>query len=116
MIYKEEMEKNWFEIPLVEQLANIGMEVLRAIKWKKRDEKYFNKAIEKAINLIDLTKNDPKNRKRVKEICRLKEVLIDYFWGKNEYKSTDQAWEKYFNSFIYYSGKLREKRRMECQK
>jgi len=113
MTYKEE---NWFKIPLVEQLANIGIEVFRAIKWKNKEDKYFNKAIEKAIDLIDLTKNDPKNRKRLKEICRLKEVLIDYFWGENEYKSTDELWEKYFEPFIYYAGKLREKRRMECQK
>ncbi len=113
MTYKEE---NWFKISLVEQLANIGMEVLRAIKWKNKDDKYFNKAIEKAIDLIDLTKNDPKNRKRLKEICRLKEVLIDYFLGENKYKSTDELWEKYFEPFIHYSGKLREKRRMECQK
>ncbi len=117
MIYHKKLaEGRWFEVPFPEQMANIGIEVLRGIKWKNKDEKYFNLAISRAIELIDLTKMDPKNKKRLKEICRLKEVLIDYFWGNNEYKSNDEKWENYFNSFIIYAGKLRDKRRMVCQK
>lgn len=117
MIYHKELAKGkWFEIPFCEQMANIGMEVLRAIRWKNKNEKYFNLSIERAIELIDLTKMDPKNVKRLKEICRLKEVIIDYFWGENNFKSSDELWENYFNAFLYYAGKLREKRRQVCQK
>ncbi|MCM8786140.1 MAG: hypothetical protein NC827_02020 [Candidatus Omnitrophica bacterium] len=110
--YKSLKEGKWFEIDFIEQMANIGIEVLRGMRWKNKNEKYFNVSIEKAIELIDLTKMDQKNKKRLKEICRLKEVLIDYFYGNNEFKSSDKLWENYFNPFIYYAGKIREKRRL----
>ncbi|MCS7180531.1 MAG: hypothetical protein N2589_03255 [bacterium] len=114
--YKNLSEGKWFELSFPEQMANIGMEVLRAINWKNKNEKYFDISVEKVIELIDLTKIDSKNRKRLKEICRLKEVLIDYFWRNNQFKSSDKLWENYFNFFLYYASKLREKRRLECQK
>ncbi|MFN4227183.1 MAG: hypothetical protein ACK4F0_03465 [Candidatus Ratteibacteria bacterium] len=116
MYYKSLKKSKWFEIDFIEQMANIGIEVLRGINWKSKNKKYFKVSIEKAIELIDLTKMDLKNRKRLKEICRLKEILIDYFYGNNEFKSSDKLWENYFNPFIYYVGKIREKRRRECQK
>ncbi|MGC8976991.1 MAG: hypothetical protein ACP5OB_05145 [Candidatus Ratteibacteria bacterium] len=117
MIYHKKLaEGKWFKIPFCEQMANIGMEILRGIRWKNENEKNFNLSIERAIELIDLTKIDPKNKKRLKEICRLKEVLIDYFWGKNEFNSSDEKWENYFNPFLIYASKLREKRRLECQR
>lgn len=114
--YKNQAKGRWFEISFTEQMANIGMEILRAIKHRREDDKYFNIGIEKAIELIDLTKNDPKNRKRLKEICRLKEVIIDYFWGENEFESDEKFFENYFNFFINYASKLREERRKTCQK
>jgi len=90
----------WFNLTLIEQMANIGSEVIRAISWKKkRDEEYSRIAFERALELLDLTIADPRHRHRLKEICRAREVLCDYFIGDNEYKSTNEQWEKYFYTF-----------------
>ena len=90
----------WFELSLVQQLANVGAEVDRAMIWKKKDEKLSQKAFERGIELLDLTIEDKKNRGgKLKELCRLKEVLGDYFMGDNQYGSTEENWNSYFYFF-----------------
>lgn len=117
MIYHKELAKGrWFELTLPEQMANIGSEVLRAIDWKGKDENYSKQAAERAIELTDLTISDPKNRKRLKEICRLRELICDYFFFDNEYKSDEKQWKNYFYPFMWYARKQHEHRRKRCQK
>jgi len=92
----------WFELPLVEQLANIGSEVHRTISWKKKgDLEYSQKAFERALELLDFTIADPKNIGRLKELTRVRECLVDYFMYDNIYGSSDEEWEKYFYAFAY---------------
>lgn len=101
-IHKNLASGRWFELSLVEQLANVGSDIERTIQWKnKGDLLYSQQAFERALDLLDLTIADPKNRKRLKEIVRLREVLADYFVFDNEYKSTDKAWQNYFFAFNY---------------
>lgn len=90
---------HWNKYNIFEQMANIGSEVFRAISWKTRDKKLSLSAFYRALELFDLTINDRKNKKYLKEICRAREVLVDYFVGDNEYNSTDEQWQKYFYSF-----------------
>ncbi len=92
----------WFELSFFEQMANIGSEVERAIKWKnKNNAEYSRLAFKRALELLELTAADKKNKKRLKEIMRVREVLADYFAFKNEYHSTDKAWQNYFYAFNY---------------
>ncbi len=92
----------WFELDLIEQMANVGSEVERTIRWKEKGNRdYSDRAFERALELLDLTIVDKKNRKRLKEPCRVREMLVDYFHGDNEYSSTDAAWRKYFYAFAY---------------
>jgi len=98
----------WFKLTLMEQMANIGSEVFRAISWnKKGDKEYSRIAFERVLELIDFTISDPRHRHRLKEICRTREVLCDYFAGDNEYKSTSEQWEKYFYAFNFAARKNR---------
>ena len=100
--HKELAAGRWFEMSLIEQLANVGSEVERAILWKEKDNKdYSTKAIERALELLYLTIADEKNRKRLRELTRLREVLIDYFYADNQYGSSDKLWRTYFNAFGY---------------
>lgn len=99
----------WSRFSLVEQMANIGSEVERAIKWKDRNKEYSDKALERALELIDLTLADPKNRSRLREVARMREVLVDYFYYNNIYGSTDELWRKYFYSFNYAAALARER-------
>jgi hypothetical protein len=86
----------------VEQLANVGSEVERAISWRERgNPEYSRRAFERALELLDLTLADPKNRGRRKEPCRCRELLVDYFAGDNQYCSTDEQWRRYFFAFAW---------------
>lgn len=96
----------WFKLTLIEQMANIGSEVIRAISWKQKgDEEYSRLAFERALELLDLTIADPRYKHRLKEICRVREVLCDYFVGDNEYSSTPEQWERYFYAFNFAARK-----------
>jgi len=95
-------KKRWFNLLLSEQLANIGSEVERTILWRKKDNlEYSKRAFERCLELLDLTLADVKNQKRLREVARLREVLVDYFFGHNEYSSSDTLWQKYFLAFNY---------------
>lgn len=92
----------WNKLSFFEQMANIGSEVLRAINWnKKKNITYSKKAAERALELTDLTLDNVKGFSRLKEVARLREAIVDYFFGKNEFMSTNKSFEKYFLSFTY---------------
>lgn len=105
-VHKDLARGKWFKLSLLEQMANIGSEVERAISWRKRgDLKYSQEAFKRALDLIDLTLLDSRWRKRLKEITRLREMLCDYFVFENLYKSSDESLQKYFYPFIFAARK-----------
>lgn len=92
----------WFELSLIEQLANIGMDIERTIRWKQKGNiESSMQAFERALDLLNLSIVDVKNSKRLKELTRTREALIDYFMCDNEYGSTDKSWQDYFYPFNY---------------
>ncbi|OIO80931.1 MAG: hypothetical protein COW11_01515 [Candidatus Omnitrophica bacterium CG12_big_fil_rev_8_21_14_0_65_43_15] len=96
----------WKEFSFVEQMADIGSEVERALNWRvKNNAAYSQKAFERALELIDLTLDSVKGFARLKEVARLREFLVDYFFGKNEFKATDILWRKYFLCFACAANK-----------
>jgi len=98
--HKKLSQGKWQEFSFFEQMANIGSEVERAINWKnKKDEEYSRLAFERALELIDLTIADKKNRKRLRELTRIRENLADYFICGNQYSTSDKNWRDYFYSF-----------------
>jgi hypothetical protein len=95
-------EGRWFNMSFVEQMANIGSEVERALNWKKRNNlSYCEKAFERALELIDLSLDDSNKRLRFKELARTREAIVDYFFGTNEFKSSEASLRKYFANFAY---------------
>lgn len=94
----------WNKMPFFEQMANIGSEIERTLRWKEKGNKeYSKKAFERALELLEITISDSKNRSRLKELTRLRETLIDHFEFSNEYHSTEKSWRNYFYSFNYAS-------------
>ncbi len=101
-IYKNLADERWFKLSLIEQLANIGADLERTIRWKQKgNAEYSRAAFDRALDLIYLTVEDPKNRGRLREILRTREALIDHFVYDNEYKTTDEQWQKYFYQYNY---------------
>lgn len=93
-------KEKWFAKPLVEQMANVGAEIGRAVSWQHKDAKTSQEFFLCGVALLDVTIDDKKNQNSaLKELCRLKEVLGDYFMGSNEYGSTPENWDSYFYFF-----------------
>ncbi len=86
-------------------MANIGSEIERAIRWRDKIKQYSINAVDRALELLGLTISDSKNIKRLKELTRLKELLIDYFYFDNKFSSSDKLWKNYFYPFIYAARK-----------
>jgi hypothetical protein len=100
-IHKELAAGRWRELTFFEQMANVGSEIGRTINWRDKNEEYSRLAFERGLELLDLTIADPKNRTGLKELCRVREVLVDYFMYANEYGSSDKLWQNYFYGFNY---------------
>jgi len=91
----------WNLLCFAEQMANIGSEVERTISWKKKGRPEISgRAFERALELIDLTIADPKNRTRLRELLRVREAVSDHFYFDNSYRSTPESWQRYFGSFL----------------
>lgn len=91
--------EKWNGLSFFEQMANVGSEVERTIKWREKNVEYSRLAFERVLELLDFTIADPKNKGRLKELVRTREALTDHFFFDNEYNSTDKIWQNYFFAF-----------------
>lgn len=90
----------WQTMSLAQQLGNVGSEVGRAIRAKAQGNQLrLNAALDRALELFDLTISDPRLRHRLKEILRAREVVCDFLAGDNLYGSTAQSLDAYFMQF-----------------
>lgn len=99
--HKELAKSRWFQFSLAEQLANIGSEVSRARKWQGKDEDTFWGAVDRALELFDLTLADSRWRGRLREIARVREVFCDALFGGKNYQSSLEDLERYFLLFAF---------------
>ena len=99
--HRELAAGRWNRLSFAEQMANIGSEVERTISWKKKGRpEISSRAFERALELIDLTIADTKNRTRLRELLRVREAVSDHFYFDNSYQSTPEGWQRYFGSFL----------------
>lgn len=106
--HKDLAAGRWSKLSFLEQMANIGSEVERALNWRtKKNTDYSQKAFERTLELIDLTLENNVDFAHLKEITRMREAIVDYFFGVNQFMSTDVLWKKYFSHFIYAARKNR---------
>jgi len=96
----------WAEMPFAEQMANIGSEVSRSLNWQKKGKKDLSlKALNRALELLDMTISSIKKYSKLKELFRVREALVDFFYGSNEFASSELLWRKYFDHFVYLARK-----------
>jgi len=90
----------WHELTLMEQLGNIGSEVGRATRAKSQgNDQRLTGALDRALELFDLTLADNRWRDRYREITRAREIVCDFLVGDNEYGSTAESLDGYFLPF-----------------
>jgi hypothetical protein len=70
----------WQSLIFYEQMGNIASELSRAIKFKEaNDIQRMDSSLWRLLELVDLTIDDQKNRSRLRELCRFKEILGDWY-------------------------------------
>lgn len=89
----------WQTLSLTEQMGNIGSEVGRAAR--ATDDHMRWSAATRAFELLDLTINDPRWQKRLKELVRVREVLGGALIGSDEYKTSLNDLDRYFYPFAF---------------
>jgi len=100
--HKELAAGRWKDLSFCEQMANVGSEVERALIWRaKNNIAYSRNAFERALELVDLTLENVSGFARLKEVARMRESIVDYFAGTNQFGSTDALWRNYFSHFTY---------------
>lgn len=96
----------WAEMSLAQQMLNIGSEISRANRWKaKSNATQCERAIFRALELIDLTMEAQRGKHNLKEFTRMREVICDYFLGSNEWHSNGAKLQRDFDMFYYSSEK-----------
>jgi len=106
LIHKSLAFGRWRKFALAEQMGHIGSEVFRLINCRKiGDEKNEKEALWRALELIGLTIADKRWKKRLLEICRLREILCDLVLKENIYKISLKSLQDYFLLFALNSQK-----------
>ncbi len=94
----------WHGLTLAQQLGNIGSELARARHWEEKgDREQREAALCRALELIDLTLDDPRRSRGYKEIARLREVVCDWYAGTETYDVSPEELQDYCTSFIVYA-------------
>ena len=108
--HRELADGRWWTLSLAEQLGNVGSEVSRTFKWRSRNPQMAERSLARALELIDLTLDDPRHRgsvARLRGICRAREVLLDFVVGPNQHGSTEATLQHYFDAFAWAAARLR---------
>jgi len=85
---------------LSRQMGNIGSEVFRTINLKqKNDWENAGKSFARALELIDLTIEDKRWKRRIIEVLRLREIICDFYLDKKIYNVPPDNLKKYFILF-----------------
>jgi hypothetical protein len=91
----------WQSLSLVEQLANVGSEVDRAIKAHeagRADRRDL--AVDRTLELFDLTAADDRWRgPRRREVLRAREQFCALFWGDDQELGAAVSLSRYFLHF-----------------
>lgn len=102
MQHSNQASGEWKKKHFLDQMANIGSEVYRTINSKNKGEEGDAKlAFYRSLELTDLTLDCNLTGPQLKELCRFRELWIDYLLYENQYKFTAKYWLDYFDQLTY---------------
>lgn len=90
----------WQTMTLAEQLGNVGSDFERAIRWReKRQEKLFDSAASRTLELIDLTLADQRwHNYRLTELARMRDEVCSALFADQPSPTSTRGLQKYFLS------------------
>ncbi len=98
--HKQLAAGRWAEFSFMEQMANIGSEAGRALEWSSRGNKALSlSALNRTLELLYLTVEANTVPSRYKELARVREIILDFFEGGNEFNTTGDFLQEYFLQF-----------------
>ncbi len=100
LTHLESVRPSWTKFSLIEQLANIGSEVHRAVLAKNNKARYWG-AVTRALDLFWLTIEDPRWSGRRREILRARELFAAAALGSDEFKTSLEDLDDYFDPFTW---------------
>lgn len=100
-LHRELAAGRWHSMELCEQLANVGSEVERALRARENgQDARFEQALERALELFDLTGRDGRWRgARLREIRRAREEFLRLFFDPTCDWSQAAGLRRYFLAF-----------------
>ena len=100
------IEEKWRQMTLLQQLGNLLAEISRASNWEKANkQEERNVALERALELIDLTLADGRNFGRSRELGILREIIADCYVGSSHFSVGLEALKNYLLPFAVLARK-----------
>src|ERR1700722_3476624 len=91
---------SWAKFSLEEQMANIGSEVSRALRAQGNQVRFWG-AVTRALDLFYLTVEYPRWIGRRREVLRVRELFGAAVLGSDEFKTSLQDLDRYFDCFAW---------------
>ena len=90
-LHKNLTLKKWCNYSKGQQILMIANELNRAQNWLQKEENFeVNQCYERAFELLDLTLEDKKWHKGIKEILRFREMLAELYVTKEKDKISNK--------------------------
>lgn len=99
-IHSDLTQGRWQQLSLAEQLGNIGSEISR-VRLARRQHNSEDGPVARALELMDLTKVDPRWHAGRRELSRLREVFVDALSGGHDYATTLDDLQNYCDVFAF---------------
>ena len=74
--------KRWQNFTKRQQILTIKSEFMRAVTWQNNDQEKFLLALERALELIDLTLSDKKWKNNLQMLLVLREEVAKFYTGQ----------------------------------
>lgn len=72
------------------------------MRWRRKGNAEFaQRAAVRALELLDLSLDAGHSHPRLRELARVREAVVDYLFGSNEFASSDALRQSYFDHFSY---------------
>ena len=99
-------ESKWLNLTKAQQIGNIGSEIARAAYWENHNDLINrNKALERSLDLLDLTLNDRRWKVGIKEIARFREVVGAKYCNDDFFDITLKELEEFCVNFVINCGR-----------
>lgn len=101
-------EGRWAEMSFSLQMANIGSEIQRAIRWKEKGKKdREHRSAERVLELLDLTISEVQRESSRRELAQLRDVMTAFFYDESNNETLGEQINRYFYCFAQKAAKER---------